>query len=77
MKIPKQAYTAEFKELEVKRFKDGQSVGMVCRELGLSDLALRNRVKAAAEGRFNGAGHRTAPAPGRPARNRPENETQP
>ncbi len=33
MKIPKQAYTAEFKELAVKRVKDGQSVGMVCREL--------------------------------------------
>jgi hypothetical protein len=27
MKIPKQAYTAEFKELAVKRVKDGQSVG--------------------------------------------------
>jgi len=37
MKIPKQAYTAEFKELAVKRVKDGQSVGTVCRELGLSD----------------------------------------
>ena len=25
MKIPKQAYTTEFKELAVKRIKDGQS----------------------------------------------------
>jgi glutamine amidotransferase PdxT len=30
MKIPKQAYTAEFKELAVKRVKDGQSVSVVC-----------------------------------------------
>jgi hypothetical protein len=27
MKIPKQAYTTEFKELAVKRIKEGQSVG--------------------------------------------------
>jgi hypothetical protein len=28
MKIPKQACTKEFKELMVRRFKDGQSVGL-------------------------------------------------
>jgi transposase len=61
MKIPKQAYTAEFKELAVKRVKDGQSVGMVCRELGLSDQTLRNWVKAAAEGKLNGAGRVVTP----------------
>ena len=58
MKIPKQAYTAEFKELVVKRVKEGQSVGTVCRELGLSDQTVRNWVKAAAEGKLNGAGGR-------------------
>jgi len=58
MKIPKQAYTAKFKELAVKRVKDGQSVGTVCKELGLSDQTLRNWVKAAAEGKLNGAGGR-------------------
>ena len=52
MKIPKQAYTAEFKELAVKRVKDGQSVGMVFKELGLSDQTLRNWAKAAAEGKL-------------------------
>ena len=62
MKIPKQAYTAEFKELAVKRVKDGQSVGMVCRELGLSDQTVRNWVKAAAEGKLNGAGGRVVTA---------------
>ena len=58
MKIPKQAYTAEFKELAVKLIKDGQSVSMVCKELGLSDQTVRNWVKAAAEGKLNGSGGR-------------------
>jgi transposase len=56
MKIPKPAYTAEFKELAVKRIKDGQSVSKVCKEIGLSDQTLRNWVKAAAEGKLSGAG---------------------
>ena len=59
MKIPKQASTIEFKELAVKRIKDGQSVSTVCKELGLSDQTLRNWVKASAEeGKPNGAGGR-------------------
>ena len=62
MKIPKQTYTAEFKELAVKRVKDGQSVGMVCRELGLSDQTLRNWVKGLAECKLNGAGGRVVTA---------------
>ena len=62
MKIPKQAYTAEFKELAVKRVKGGQSVGMVCRELGVSDQTLRNWIKAAAEGKLNGPGGRVVTA---------------
>ena len=56
MKIPKQAYTIEFKELAVIRIKDGQSVSKVCTELGLSDQTLRNWVKAVAEGKLSGAG---------------------
>ena len=62
MKIPKQAYTTEFKELAVKRVKDGQSISMVRKELGLSDQTLRNWVKAAAEGKLNGAGGREVTA---------------
>ena len=62
MKIPKQAYTAEFKELAVKRIKNGQSVSMVCKALGLSDQTARNWVKAAAEGKPNGAGGRVVTA---------------
>lgn len=53
-KIPKQEYTAEFKELSVKRVKAGQSVGAVARELGLIEQTLRNWVKAAAAGKLNG-----------------------
>ena len=50
MKIPKQAYTLEFKELAVKRVKDGQSLAGVAKELGLVEQTLRNWVKAAAAG---------------------------
>ena len=56
MKIPNQAYTQEFKELAVKRAKGGQSIGRVAKELGISDQSLRNWVKAAAQGKLNGAG---------------------
>jgi transposase len=56
MKIPKQAYTTEFKELAVKRVKDGQSISTVIKELGLGDQTLRNWVKASAEGKLKGAG---------------------
>jgi transposase len=56
MKIPKQEYTAEFKELAVKRVKDGLTAGAAARELGLVEQTLRNWVKAAAAGTLNGAG---------------------
>lgn len=54
-KIPKQEYTAEFKELAVKRVRDGQSIGAVARELGLVEQTLRNWVKAAEAGKLNDA----------------------
>ncbi len=34
MKIPKQVYTVEFKELAVKRVKNGQTIGAVPRSWG-------------------------------------------
>ena len=55
-KLPKQEYTAEFKDLAVKRVKDGQSNGVVARELGLNDQSLRNWVKAFDAGKLGGAG---------------------
>jgi transposase len=57
-KIPKQAYTAEFKELAVKRVSDGQAITAAARELGLNEQTLRNWVKAAAAGQLTGAGSR-------------------
>ena len=56
MKIPKQEYTTEFKELAVKRVKGGQSVGAVAKDLGLIEQTLRNWVKAADAGKLSGAG---------------------
>lgn len=56
MKISRSSYTAEFKELAVKRVKTGESIPVTAKELGLSDQTLRNWVKAAAAGKLNGAG---------------------
>jgi transposase len=56
-KIPKQAYTVEFKELAVKRVvADGQAIPATAKELGLSDQTLRNWVKAAASQRRSSRG---------------------
>ena len=55
-RIPKQEYTAEFKELAVKRVKDGMTHGVVARELGLVEQSLRNWVKAAETGNLSGTG---------------------
>ncbi len=56
MKIPRQSYTIEFKELAGKRIHDGQNVSRVCKEVGLSDQTLHNWIKAAAKGRLSGPG---------------------
>jgi transposase len=54
-KIPKQEYTADFKELTVKH---AEAVGIVvaARELGLVEQTLRNGVKAAAAGQLTAVG---------------------
>lgn len=56
MKIPKQEYTTEFRELAVKRFKEVGSISGVAKELGLVDQTLRNWVRLAEAGKLNGAG---------------------
>ncbi|WP_018437537.1 transposase, partial [Paraburkholderia atlantica] len=53
-KVPKQAYTPEFRAAAVQRVKDGQGVGAVARELGVSEQTLRNWVKAEQAGKLNG-----------------------
>jgi transposase len=55
-KVPRQEYTAQFKELAVKRVKCGQGVGVVAKELGLVEQTLRNWVKAAKAGKLNAPG---------------------
>ena len=55
-KIPKQAYTAEFKEQAMKRVKDGKRVSAVAKEMGLIEQTLRNWVKAFDVGTLHGAG---------------------
>ena len=57
-KIPKQEYTAEFKEQAFKRVKDGKSVGAMAKEMGLVEQTLRNWVKASDAGRLDGPGAR-------------------
>ncbi len=57
-KLPKQAYTTEFKELAVNRVKDEDSTSTVVKELGLGDQTLRNWVKAAAQGKLIGIGNK-------------------
>lgn len=54
-KIPKQEYTAEFKEQAVKRAQEAGVAG-TARELGLVEQTLRNWVKAAAAGKLSAAG---------------------
>ena len=54
-KLPKQEYTAEFKEQAVNRARE-VGVGAASRELGLVTQTLRNWAKAAAGGKLNPAG---------------------
>ena len=56
MKISRSAYTAEFKELAVKRVQAGASIPATATELGINDQTLRNWLKAAAAGTLNGIG---------------------
>lgn len=58
MKIPKQEYTPEFRELAVKRVRAGQTIGTIAKELGLVEQTLRNWVKAAEAGKLNVASGR-------------------
>lgn len=61
-RIPKQAYTAEFKELSVKRVKSGQTISSVAKDLGLIEQTLRNWLKAADAGKLNSVGGKVVTA---------------
>jgi transposase len=55
-KIPKQEYTAEFREQAVKRVKDGKSAVAVAEEVGLVEQTLRYWIKAFGAGQLNDPG---------------------
>ena len=55
-RLPKQEYTAEFKEQAVKRADEVGSITRVAEELGLVEQTLRNWVKAAKAGKLNPGG---------------------
>jgi transposase len=58
MKIPKQAYTTEFKELAVKRSRMGRASARFARNSGWATRPCATGIKASAEGKLNGAGSR-------------------
>lgn len=53
MKISKQEYTVEFKELAVKRIKEGSDAGALSKKLGDSEQTIRNWAKTTAAGKLN------------------------
>ena len=53
--LPKQEYTAEFKEQAVKHAQ-ASGIGLAARELGLVEQTLRNWVKASEAGKLVGTG---------------------
>jgi len=54
-RIPKVAYTLEFKLEALRRVRGGEAVRRVARELGVPEQSIRNWVKAQAEGRLGSA----------------------
>jgi transposase-like protein len=54
--IPKQKYIIEFKERAIKHAKEGKSIGLSVKKLGLVKQTLRNWMKLSAAGKLTGAG---------------------
>jgi len=52
-RIPKQEYTAQFKDQAIALVKGGKSVPEVARALGLVEQTLRNWVKLAGKGKLH------------------------
>lgn len=71
-KLPKQEFTAEFKELAVKR-AGSEGVAKAGRELGVVEQTLRNWVKAAKVGKLNASGRDVTPEQMELSRVRAEN----
>lgn len=71
-KLPRQEFTAEFKELAVKRAAS-EGVAKAARELGVVEQTLRNWVKAAKAGKLNASGKDVTPEQTELSRVRAEN----
>jgi transposase len=54
-RIPKVAYTLEFKLEALRRVRGGEAVRKVAREIGVPEQSIRNWVKVQAEGRLGSA----------------------
>jgi transposase len=72
-RIPKQEYTAQFKEQAVGMVKSGKSVGEVARALGIVEQTLRNWVKLAAKGKLQAGAKEITPEQMELSRLRAEN----
>ena len=51
-KIPKVAYTLEFKLEALRRVRSGEAVRKIAREIGIPEQSIRNWVKAQATGKL-------------------------
>lgn len=51
-RVPKAAYTLEFKLEALRRVRAGESMRKVAREIGIPEQSVRNWVKAQAEGKL-------------------------
>jgi len=58
VKIPRKAYTLEFKQEAVRLVESGQRVSEAARSLGVVEQTLSNWVKAHRAGKLRGAGGR-------------------
>src|SRR5258706_7965258 len=54
-KIPKVAYTLEFKLEALRRVRSGEAVRKIAREIGIPEQSIRNWVKAQAAGKLGTA----------------------
>lgn len=54
-RVPKVAYTVEFKLEALRRVRSGEAVRKVAREIGVPEQSIRNWVKAQAEGKLGSA----------------------
>lgn len=58
VKIPRKAYTLEFKKEAVRLVESGQRVSDAARSLGIVEQTLANWVKAHRTGKLRGSGRR-------------------